>query len=146
MAVPLRRGIEAVVAAGVVLAVTAFVASFALGLRGGAPAPRAVTADRPALTVPAHAGRVEVLNASGRSGLARAVTGQLRDAGFDVVFFGNASGFDPDSSLVLDRTGDDAVARAVARRLGIGIIRTARDTSLYLDATVVLGRDYYSGR
>lgn len=135
--------LESLAVAVVALAGIAFVTSFGLGLRGTDGPARIAPADAPALVVPdPSAGRVEVLNASGRAGLARNVTQRLRDAGFDVVFYGNASGFDGDTSLVLDRTGDDAVARTVARRLGIGTVRTQRDTALLLDATVILGRDY----
>ncbi|HSJ25175.1 MAG TPA: LytR C-terminal domain-containing protein [Longimicrobiales bacterium] len=83
-----------------------------------------------------------MLNASGRTGLARAATDRLRGGGFDVVYFGNASGFSGDSTLILDRTGDDAVAHAVARFLGAGIVRTERDTTRFVDATVIIGRDW----
>jgi calcineurin-like phosphoesterase len=88
-------------------------------------------------------GRVEVLNASGRDGLARDATDRLRSAGFDVVYFGNAPGGIRDSSGVLDRTGHLAVARAAARRLGISSVRAARDSTLFVDATIVLGTDWH---
>jgi hypothetical protein len=38
--------------------------------------------------------RVEILNGGGHAGAAREATDQLRDLGFDVVFFGNAGSFD----------------------------------------------------
>ena len=41
--------------------------------------------------------RVEVLNAGGEPGMARMATDQLRDRGFDVVYFGNAESFGRDS-------------------------------------------------
>jgi hypothetical protein len=139
----LRDRAESAAAAGLLVVCLAFLASFGLGLRRGPgvdapPEPAALhitLGERPV-------GRVEVLNASGRAGLARSVTAQLRDAGFDVVFYGNAAGFDGDSSVVIDRTGRDEVARAAGRHLGIGRIRTDRDTTLFLDATVVVGRDW----
>ena len=40
--------------------------------------------------------RVEVLNGGGRIRMARSATDRLRQAGFDVVFFGNASTFGQD--------------------------------------------------
>lgn len=86
--------------------------------------------------------RVEVLNASGISGLARRGTERLRARGFDVVYYGNARGFASDSSLVLDRVGDPDHAARVAEALGIEIVRTLPDTTLYLDVTVVLGSDW----
>ena len=139
-----RPRLETLGAAFALLISIAFVASFALGIGRRAPA-----ADDPALEphmqmldAPAAAGRVEVLNGSGRSGMARAVTGRLRTAGFDVVFFGNAPASAGDSTVVIDRIGDDAVARAVAEHLGIARVISRPDTTLYLEATVVLGRDW----
>jgi LytR cell envelope-related transcriptional attenuator len=86
--------------------------------------------------------RVEVLNGGGRVRMARAATQRLRGAGFDVVFFGNASTFDRDSSVVLDRVGNQEWARRVADELGIRRIRTEPDTNLYLDVSVVLGMEW----
>jgi hypothetical protein len=124
--------------------IAALVVSLALGLRGhpadGADEARVLAADQPP---PGERVRVEVLNASGTSGQARRATGILRDAGFDVVFYGNAPGsFSPDSSLVLDRVGRLEHARAVARRLGIREVRTEVDAGRFVEATVVIGRDW----
>lgn len=85
--------------------------------------------------------RIEVLNAAGRPGLARTVTTTLRDQGFDVVFYGNARR-GRDSSIVLGRGGDPRAARAVAAALDIAAVRHDPDTTLLLDATVVLGKDW----
>lgn len=96
-----------------------------------------------AATAPAERVRVEVLNASGRPGLARQATDVLRDRGFDVVHFGNApGGYAPDSSLVLDRVGKMEAARRVADAAGIHRVQARPDANLYLDVTVVLGRDW----
>lgn len=86
--------------------------------------------------------RVEVLNGAGTPGLARDATRRLRSGGFDVVYFGNARSFDRGRSVVLDRVGDPARARAVAAALGIDSVAAARDTTLLLDVTVVLGGDW----
>lgn len=86
--------------------------------------------------------RVEVLNAAGIPDLARDVTDRLRDAGFDVVYFGNADAFDRDSSLVLDRSDRLDAARAVADVLGIRNVRSQPDSNLYLDVSVLLGREW----
>lgn len=85
--------------------------------------------------------RVEVLNGSGTPGLARRATEVLRDGGFDVVFYGNATSFSHDSTLVLARA-ERAPADAVARVLGVGTVRIEADTTLVLDVTVILGRDW----
>ncbi|HEX2203086.1 MAG TPA: LytR C-terminal domain-containing protein [Longimicrobium sp.] len=113
-----------------------------LGRRGGGGAPGPGT---PQVSAAAPAGRVrvEVLNASGTPGLANEGRRVLRDAGFDVLSIGNApAGSSPDSSLVLDRVGKVEPARAVADALGIRRVEPKPDANLYLDVTVVLGRDW----
>jgi hypothetical protein len=139
-----RPRLEGAAIAAAFLVCGAFIASFVLGLGRGVPAAESPASGAAAAetTAPAVLGRVEVLNASGRPGLARAATDRLRGGGFDVVFFGNASGFDGDSTLIIDRVGNETVARAAARYLGLGIIRTQRDTTLFVDATIVVGRDW----
>jgi hypothetical protein len=140
----LRPRFDTVLAVVATAACAAFIVSFVFGLGGIGSNPAAVQpADEwPAAALPPAAGRVEVLNASGRSGLARRETGRLRAAGFDVVFFGNAPASAGDRSVVLDRTGNDAVARAAARAMGIRPVRTERDSTLFLDATVIIGVDW----
>ncbi len=86
--------------------------------------------------------RVEVLNASGTESMARLATDLLRDSGFDVVFFGNADHFGDDSTVVFDRTGDLNAARAVADVLGARSVLSEPDSNLYLDVTVLLGREW----
>ena len=89
--------------------------------------------------------RVEVRNAGGRGGMARAATDRLRDLGFDVVYFGNADHFDQDSTVVVDRVGDVEKARAVADALGAHRVVSEPDSNLYLDVTVVLGQEWEPG-
>lgn len=85
--------------------------------------------------------RVEVLNGGGRLGMAAAATDSLRDRGFDVVNYGNAS--EPaDSTIVLSRAGDVAWARAVAGALGVPTVRIEPDESRYLDVSVILGSEW----
>lgn len=116
------------------LVVAALVGSFITGLGGGAP--RAAVDAQPE----AARTRVEVLNGTSRAGLARSATERLRDAGFDVVYFGN--GPRTDSTVVLDRAGRPEAARAVAEALGVRQVRSRPDPGLYLDATVILGADW----
>lgn len=103
---------------------------------------------RPDASAPAHSALldgtrvvVEVFNGSGRRGLARTATRELRKAGFDVIVFGNGG----DSVLVtqvLARRGDSIAAVRVARALGAGQARVRTDTRLRVDVTVLLGADY----
>ncbi len=94
--------------------------------------------------LPTHEGRVrvEVLNAGGRRGAAHEATELLRKRGFDVVYFGNADSFGEDPSVVLDRVGRRDDARVVADALGIDSVRSEPDPNLYLDVSVMLGREW----
>ncbi|HWV55983.1 MAG TPA: LytR C-terminal domain-containing protein [Longimicrobiales bacterium] len=87
--------------------------------------------------------RVQVLNGAGRAGLARLATDHLRAAGFDVVYFGNASSFGRDTTVVIDRVGDESVARAVAAAMGVPVqLRSEPDPTLHLEVTVIVGEDW----
>ncbi|HEY0025406.1 MAG TPA: LytR C-terminal domain-containing protein [Longimicrobium sp.] len=135
------------------LAVAVLVGSLAAGLAGGgstvadepwsaAPStpPRAPPSTTAASAAPV---RVAVLNASGIPRLADRGRARLRDDGrFDVKEIGNAPGFSPDSSVVLDRVRQVGQARAVADALGISRVESRPDANLYLDVTVVLGKDW----
>ncbi len=85
--------------------------------------------------------RVEVRNGAGLPGAAERVTELLRRRGFDVVDFGNADRFDHERTHVLDRVGNPGYAREVAAILQGVPIESAPDSSLYLDVTVMIGRD-----
>jgi LytR cell envelope-related transcriptional attenuator len=87
--------------------------------------------------------RVEVLNAGGVSGMARAATRALREAGFDVVQFGNAATFDEARpSEVIDRVGRADIAQVVAEALGIDNVQSDPDPNLYVDVSVLLGSEW----
>ncbi len=131
------------------VAVAAFLVSAALGLHfsratgptAASDAPAADTALPVADTAAGPAPRVEVLNGAGTPGLARDATERLRAAGFDVVYFGNA----PEAhglSLVLDRGGRGDAARRAAAALGIRDVRAQPNATLYVDVTVILGKDW----
>lgn len=85
---------------------------------------------------------VEVLNGSGRRGLARIAARALRQAGFDVVYFGTVSD-SITTTQVLARRGDSLAAARVARSLRTGQARVKSDTLLRVDVTVLLGADYH---
>lgn len=85
---------------------------------------------------------VDVRNAGGVEGVARAATDHLRTAGFDVVHVGNAAAFGQDSSVVIDRVGNLLVASEVAAVLGIARVASEPDAQLFVDVTVRLGTDW----
>lgn len=84
---------------------------------------------------------VEVLNGSGRQGLARVGTRALRRQGVDVVFFGNAD-TTSDSTRVLLRRGSRERAEEIQKLLGMGKIEVRTDSTRRVDVTVVLGMDW----
>ena len=94
------------------------------------------------LAPPAERVRVEVLNAGGVAGQARAATERLREIGFDVVSFGNAGTFDREVSTVVDRVGRPELASAVARVLGVDAVLSEPNPNLFVDVTVLLGKDW----
>ncbi|WP_420125756.1 LytR C-terminal domain-containing protein [Longimicrobium sp.] len=110
---------------------------------GGANKLGAAT-DPGAAARPAGRVRVEVLNASGVPGLAAKGRTVLRDHGFDVVYVGNANGYEPDTSLVLDRVGRMELARSVADQMAIPRVYPRPDSNVFVDVTVVLGKDWSS--
>lgn len=132
------------------LVVAVLVGSLAAGLmrgRGDAPAAEgahgvAERAEPGAAPRPVGRVRVEVLNASGVPGLAAKGRTMLRDRGFDVVYVGNASGYAPDTSLVLDRVGRMELARSVADEMAIPRVVARPDSNVFVDVTVVLGKDW----
>lgn len=88
--------------------------------------------------------QVDVRNGCGVPGIAGETTEFLRDLHFDVVSSGNYESFDEAESFVIDRVGNLEAARRVAAALGIPEERVRQDIrpEYYLDATVVIGRDF----
>ncbi len=104
-----------------------------------------------ALPIPGDSGDriiVEVLNASGRPGLARAGTRVLRRAGIDVVSFGNAppgggeGGSPLDSTRIFIRRGPASVGERIRKALRVGKVIVQADSTRLLDASVLLGSDF----
>lgn len=84
---------------------------------------------------------VEVLNGSGRKGLARLGARRLRRYGVDVVYFGNDSLL-RDTTQILVRRGNRDQGEQVRKVLGAGAIAVLTDTLKRVDVTVILGRDF----
>jgi hypothetical protein len=85
--------------------------------------------------------RVEILNATDTKGLARRAMLVLRNAGFDVVFFGNTAQRS-DTTRILDRSGHSNWAALAARAMGHALVEEQPDTSRFLDLTVLVGRNW----
>jgi hypothetical protein len=91
-----------------------------------------------------HVIQLDVLNGSGQPRLAQRVTDYLRARGFDVVELGNYRTSDVEETMVLDRAGNLQAAQQVAAALGLPAERAVQrlDKTLYLDVTVIIGRDF----
>ena len=84
--------------------------------------------------------KVEILNGTKTKGLARRATLFLRDRGFDVV----GSGTNTEQramTVVYDRSGHPDWAARVAQAMAAPVV-TQRDSSRYLDVTVILGANW----
>ncbi len=87
---------------------------------------------------------VEVLNASGKPGLAKTGTRVLREAGIDVVTFGNAPGTGAplDSTRIVVHRSTRGAGDRIRRALGVGQVTFVADSARLLDASVLLGADF----
>lgn len=87
--------------------------------------------------------RVEVLNGCGVDNLAMIISDELRKMGFDVVETGDASSYDFKETVVIDRTDNTLKnARRLSRVIGCHKLGKDIDSSLYVDVTILLGKDY----
>lgn len=88
--------------------------------------------------------QLDVQNGTNENGVATKFTEYLRKNGVDVVEIGNYKSTDIERTLIIDRSGDRNKAKKVAQTLGVGernIIQQLNN-SLYLDVTVVIGKDF----
>jgi hypothetical protein len=87
--------------------------------------------------------RIEVLNGCGENRLAIKVANILRRQGFNVVRIGDAHKTDFAQTVVIER-GDENMKNAqyVASRIGCKNIGKDIDAALFLEATIIIGRDY----
>ncbi|MEK6567010.1 MAG: LytR C-terminal domain-containing protein [Bacteroidota bacterium] len=88
--------------------------------------------------------QLDVQNGSGEPKLAQKLTDFLRAEGFDVVELGNYKSGSVLQTLVIDRIGNPEAAKSVAKALGISEEKVVQqiDKNLFLDATVVIGKDF----
>ncbi|GEM_PF-395990 len=96
---------------------------------------------------PSSAGRsleIEVLDGAGNMRAAQQFTNILRARGYDVVEMRKSGGGIVDRTYILDRSGDLAAAQKLAATLGVPVDNVFQkiDRTLYLDATVIVGRDF----
>ena len=90
---------------------------------------------------PKHPIRIELLNGSGRSGLAGELASYLRDGGFDVLDVSNADRTDYRNTLVVSRSEATEPGKIVAEYLGTRHVLQQIGTQEMIDVTVIVGRD-----
>jgi len=88
--------------------------------------------------------QVDVQNGTGENRIGAAFRDYLKKKGYDVVNLDNYKSNDVERTIIIDRTGDTRKAQRIAEVLGVSgrniIQQINRD--LYLDATIVIGKDY----
>lgn len=87
--------------------------------------------------------RVEVLNGCGVDRLAIRIANMLRKSGFNVVKIGNASHDDFEETVVIERSNENMDnANYFAKRIGCKNIGKDIDPALYIEITLIIGKDY----
>ncbi|MBN2620652.1 LytR C-terminal domain-containing protein [candidate division WOR-3 bacterium] len=87
--------------------------------------------------------RVEVLNGCGINRLALKVTNALRKQGFNVVTIGNTQESDFEETVIIERSDENMKnARYFAGRIGCHNIGKDIDPALYIEVTLIIGKDY----
>jgi hypothetical protein len=88
--------------------------------------------------------QVDVQNGTGENRVGAIFRDYLKKKGYDVVDLGNYKSSDIYKTIIIDRTGDTRKAQRIAEVLGVSsrniIQQINRD--LYLDATIVIGKDF----
>jgi hypothetical protein len=85
--------------------------------------------------------RIEVLNGTGESGAAKTVARALMRRKIDVLYVGNADGFDYTESVLIARKKKSEV-KSLGELLGCGrFIEQLKDDTM-VDATLIIGADY----
>lgn len=90
---------------------------------------------------PNHPIRIELLNGSGKAGLAGDLASYLRDGGFDVLEVSNADRADYRHTLVVNRTDAPDPGKVVAEYLGTRHVIQQVGTQEMIEVTVIVGRD-----
>ena len=85
--------------------------------------------------------RIEVLNGTGESGAAKAVARALMKRKVDVLYVGNADGFDYAETVLIARSRKSEI-KSLGELLGCSrFIEQLKDDTM-VDATLIIGADY----
>jgi len=88
--------------------------------------------------------QLNVLNGSGTSNVARTFTDFLRARKFDVVEMSNYKSNAVERTFIIDKVNDSIASQKIAYALGISpkLIVVEPDSEAFVDAAVVIGKDY----
>ena len=88
--------------------------------------------------------QVNVLNGSGTANTARIFTDFLRARKFDVVEMTNYKDKNVEHTFIVDKVSDTIAAQKIAYALGISPMRITHepDSNAFVDAAVIIGKDY----
>ncbi|MBU1078637.1 MAG: LCP family protein [Spirochaetes bacterium] len=86
--------------------------------------------------------KVQVLNGSGKGGVAKRIRDKLVRNGYNVVEFGNAESQDYEEMLILDRSGNMKKALKVASLLKCKNVFPKINKFILIDSTIIVGKDY----
>jgi arginine exporter protein ArgO len=88
--------------------------------------------------------QLDVRNGTGVKGVAATFRDYLRKSGFDVVEMGNYKTDDVNKTMIIARNDDRSNSEKIASILGVNkkYIIQQINPSLYLDATVIIGKDF----
>ena len=88
--------------------------------------------------------QLEVQNGTGENRIGAIFRDYLKKKGYDVVELGNYKSNCVDKTLIIDRSGDPKKAQRIADVIGFSgrYISQQINKDMYLDATIIIGRDY----
>lgn len=86
--------------------------------------------------------KVQVLNGSGKVGIAKQIRDKLVRNGFNVIEFGNTETQNYENMLILNRSGNMKKALKVADILKCNNVYPKIDKFIMIDVTVIVGQDY----
>jgi len=87
--------------------------------------------------------RIEVINGCGVNNLAYKVSLYLREQGFDVVEITNAKQSDVERTVIIERVDEGMKnAKLLGKFINCSNTTTVIDSSLFLEVTLLLGKDY----
>lgn len=88
--------------------------------------------------------QIDVQNGTGENGVAAEFRAYLKKKGFDVVEMKDYKNRDVNRTMIIDRRGNKKAAQRVAETLGISDknIIEQRDSTYFLDVTLIIGKDF----